>query len=249
MADNKFYFGSAIAFSFTAGEGEQAPDSIVSARLYADVPTQAQIDDEADALGDAVERVTSWSSGTSTNEKVISFAAVDDPDPSDSDDIETYYVVVNFKWDSGGSTVVTRPAGILLRRTTVLTSRFGVVAADVYAVEAKIEALKGDSWTTTKITLAEKEVIADLQDRIEGFELHRLALSDASELVRFKATELACNDISAETGDRWDTNAKEHAEKYEKRFRTLKARYDYDADGVQEETETTTFGVASFGRI
>lgn len=245
MADNRYYFGRSIAFSFTAGKGDVDPNSIVSARIYDHKPSEAELDDETDTLNAAVERVVSWADGSNSNEKIITFSDIPDPNPDDSDNEEPYYIVVNFKWEFGGPTIRSRVAVIWLQRATVLTSRYGVTSAEVYAVESKLENLKGSAWVDTKILFAEELVEADLADRIDGFEIDRLAASDAKQLVRVKAAALAANDISAETGDRWDENAKEHEKHYNQLFAKAKLRYDYNDDGEAEISEVTNFGVVT----
>lgn len=243
------YFGKTISYSFSLDpRGETAPFSFVSARLYRgpSAPDSTTVDDEANSLSLAVERVTTdWTAGSNTNEKIVSFSAVSDPDDNDPDIYEVYWVVVNFRLQSGGPIKFTLES-LRLYRPRATSGRFDVVAADVYAVESALSDLRGDTWTNTKIALGEKIVLAALEGK--GMDPERVELADCEDLVRYKTAEIACKDCSSQAGDRWEQNAKHHAETFKYLFEKARIRYDFDGDGVTDDSERISTQVAYFGR-
>lgn len=233
-------FEQAWTFSYTVTKGLDAdtvaPDSLVSARIYADYPTAAQIADTGDtAPGDAIQSIESWSEGTAENEKLITFAAIEDPEPTSSNKWESYYVVISYKLTSGGNTI-NDVEFLTVHRAEGITARFGVVAADIYAIESKLQTVFSDK-IAAKIALAEVLVAKDL--RGDGYDMQRLLHSSVKELIQYRAAQLACNDLSFESGDVWENKSMAHDREYDTLKKDLPIAYDADDDDDIEPGEET----------
>lgn len=247
MAQGVFGKAGTISFSATLGpRGEVlAPDSLVSFSIYADAPTNAQINDDANALADAEQfSVVAWTSGTSDNEKIIAYDAISDPEPLSTIKWERYYVVVRYTLESGGDTI-RDVEPLILHRAEGVSSRFGVVAADLDALERKIDDLLTSAQITAKIDLSERLVKQAL--RSKGMDIRRLEWSDAKDLVRYLACSLCCKDLSNDPGDEWHDKADYYMERYDTFLTDLQLGYDADDDGAIVPGESqAVYGAAGF---
>jgi hypothetical protein len=232
-------FEQSFSFSFTPTKGDTAEslaaDSIVSARIYASPPTDAQRDDENNTSpGDALQSKTSWSSGTDTNEQVISFDAISDPDPDSAKKREIYYAVISYKLTSGGNTINDIEPFIIWRPEGVV-SRFNVTTVEIFALESKLENLFTTSEINSKIDLSERLVKQDLLGK--GFDIQRLRMTDGKDLVRFMATSLLCLDASNDPDDEWMMKSEKYEKRYQNGLITIPLGYDTDDDGDIEPGE------------
>jgi hypothetical protein len=232
----KYLFEKAMSVSFTAQAGGEtiAPYALVSARLYSSAPTAAQKVDD-DGVG-AVEKIESWTAGDSTNEKLIAFSAVVDPDSTSTSRYAIYHVAVGYTLEDGGTTVYD-VLPIMIWRIKAIGSRFGVAASDLVERESKLSAYNTGTLLTDKISDAEDEVDTDIT--LEGYRLEDVAQSDLFLLVLLKAIELKARDLMNEPGDSWGVKAEFYAERYAKRLKTIRIRHDQDGDGIAEESEAT----------
>lgn len=233
---SKYLFEKEMAVSFTAQAGGEvvAPNDIVSARLYSESPTNAQIEDDSDSLGAAIEKVESWSAGDNDNEKLITFAGVTDSDPHSTTRYVRYYVVVSYILEAGGSTV-RDVLPIAIWRIKAVGSRYGVTTTEVKQVESKLSSWDTGTFLADKIDDAEEAVETDVH--IEGFLLEKVDWSDLHILVKLKAVELCCRDLSNDPNDMFAVKAAFYRDRYDKRLKTIPIRYDQNDDGVPEEAE------------
>jgi len=241
-------FGRTFTVSFSARDGEKTvPVSTLSgARVYSSAPTNEQIADVGDTLSaSVVTEVTSWTDGLNDNEKLVTFGKITDASPYSTVRYETYYVVINFKYESSGDVCHTVKQ-VLMYRPDALTSRFGVEADDIYTIESAFEDVKGAQWLAEKIVLAEELVEKDLQG--QGFELRRLKAEDARNLVIWKTAMLGVNDLSSDSTDVWADKYERHTAEYNRLKKSLPIRYDYDDSGAALPTEIETVRSVSFGR-
>lgn len=224
-------FGKSISFSFTPIVDSEPVkvDSLVSARIFSDTPTDAQIDTPATS-GYIGSPVTTWTS-KGNYEKLIEFAALTDSEPRSQDDYETYYVVVNFKYDSGGATVavleaidVFRPDGL----TSKITTRFD----DVYAVNPKYK----NHFTIADINVFINEAVKDIFRWYKGLGYPPKSLIRMSELNDACKYRAACKcDLSL----KWWEDLKEHKEAY---LEALKCSQPLAADSTGENASETPSG-------
>lgn len=237
---NRATFEEAFTFTFQAVIGPDAtpvvPDSLTSARLYDDYPSEAQIADTGNTdPGDAIESVTSWSAGDDTGEQEVSFALISDPDPTDRDDYEVYYVVVSWKPDAGSANINT-VSPLIVYRPTAIGTDFDVDEDDIYAIESKLDDFKTSAQINTAISTAERLVKQDLRGR--GKDLARVDLASIKDLAIYKALFILCNSLSSDDGDSWWVKAGEHKETYSMLIESLPISYDIDKDGDIEPDET-----------
>jgi hypothetical protein len=182
-------FGRSLSFSFTPIIDNEPVkvDSLVSARIFSEVPTETQI--ETPATTGYISAVTSWKSA-GEYEKVITFNALVDADPHSNEEYETYFVVVNFKYDSGGATVhaveqidVFRPDG--------LTSTIGTTFADVYSVDPKFEDHFGVSQVDKFIADSKKDIFRWYKGL--GYpKKSLLRLGELNDACRYRAAQKIC---------------------------------------------------------
>lgn len=245
-------FNKAGNLSFTVTSGHDAspvtPYAIVSARLYTDAPSDAQREDSAYALADALQHVTSWSTGRNDAEKLIAYTAIEDTDPTSAEDFEILYWVVSYRLENGGE-IINDVEPFTVWRTEAVQARFDVTKRDLIAVEGKLENLVGAMTLADKIALAERLVVQDL--RSKSLDVTRLDQGDAKDLVRYRALVLCCTDLSKEPNDSWMAKATRYEKYYETLRDGLALGYDGDDDGdiePGEEDDGAIFASGFFSR-
>lgn len=218
MALVNHVFGKTISFRYfpLAGDEDLTLHSLVSARLYADEPSDAQL---ANTAGGHLAEATSWTpvnaEGTGPTHYLIQFTAQEDPDVNSSEEYELYFVALNFKAEVSGPTLQDDEQ-IQIWRIDGLTSKIDVSAQDVIDIETRIEPYLGQLTIEAKIDLA----IEDLLSRLEGrgyakrrlVNLYKLRLATKMLACAFCCYDLAGegNQFWAEKGDRWAEVAEEH---------------------------------------
>lgn len=234
----KYVFEKSFNFSYSpqvAGEIVGTSTSLlVSARLYSENPTDAQVADSSNALAEAIESVTTWSAGTNNGEYLVPFAAVSDPEPRASDRYKVFYVVVSFRLQTAG-TIVHRVRPILLYRVEGVASRFNVFPSTIYDYESKLESFEASISVADKIELAERQVKLELES--EGLNIERLDWIDAKQLVELKAVALCCSDLADDTSSIWFEKMKTYVELFQKAIKRIPLHYDSDNDGLAEPDE------------
>lgn len=211
--------------------------SLVSARLYAAQPTDAQAQDSSAALGGFLGTAkTSWTS-EGGNEFLVAFDALTDPEPLSENEHETYYVVVSFKSETAGPTGFVSEAVTVWRADSV-SSRIRVTPANVVEFEQKLGQLKGEDWIQPKISAAIRHVMRVL--RAKGFSRKRMAnLEVLEDAVRIWALYMCCRDMSGQDNQFWLEKAKLYADEFALLMELIKVNYDSDGDGIKEPAETT----------
>lgn len=245
MAQGVFGKAGTISFSVTQGpRGEiVTPHSLVSFSIYSDAPSDAQISDDDNSLGGAVYfSDTAWTSGASTQEKLLAYTAISDSTPITTRKWEKYFLVIRYRLESGGD-VIREQDSLIMHRANAVTSRFGVVAADLDALERKLDDLLSGSQITAKIDLAERLVRQALF--ASGLDIQRLEWSDGKDLVRYLACSLCCKDLSNDPQDEWHAKADYYMEHYSKFLQDLRLGYDSDDDRDIEPLESVDIGGSS----
>lgn len=226
-------FGEVVAF-----------DDITSARIYDHSPSEAEINDsDGTAENSHIQIKTSWSDGTATNEKVVSFDALVDSDPHSNSD-QTYYEVLSFTLESGGATkFIWNPLTVV--RPNSVESRLSITAADIEETEDSIynaagTGIKALTWVTKRFNRAVKLVIQDLER--SGILREDLREEDCDQLVLYKLTELCCLSMMSESGDVWDSKTGHYGELYSERFTKDNIGVDLDRDNHVAPIEKKVFG-------
>lgn len=214
----KHVFGKSITYSFTPLIDGNAVDaySLTSARIYSTVPTNAQKEDHAATEGGFIgSAVTSWVSN-GNSEYLITFPAITDSSPHDADSYETYYVVVSFKFESGGSNVFASES-IHLYRPDAWTSRITTSFLDVIALETKIDKLKSEVEITRFINLAKERIFRRLK-RLGGEKRKLFNLEELNDATLYLAASMICADLASEDAQFWMTKSDRHNEAFEEIF-------------------------------
>lgn len=235
----KHLFGRDVSYYFTplAEDEETEAYGLTSARLYAINPTPTQLTDHAAALGGFVgSAVTSWTAGSEGREKKIVFSAVSDSTPTSSEEYETYYVVVSFTLQSGGSNVFACEP-IFIWRPNAITSRIRVTPSDIYALEGKIEDITdGDSFVLPKIQAATRYIMQKL--RSQGYKKRKMFnLDDLNDAVVRKALHYCCMDQAGEDNQFWARKAELYSAECEEILKQTSVGYDADGDGTPTPDE------------
>lgn len=229
----KFVFGKSVDYIFVPTiDGEPLKvDSLVNAYIYSDEPTEAQIDNGTGQIGSAV---TTWKDEGDYAKK-ITFPALTDDDEHSSEDYESYWVVVKFKYDSGGATKFVKEL-IHVYRPDALTSRITTQYPDVYALEPRLEDFKSPGDIEVFIAQAKKRVFR----RYRGLGLERRRMFNLEELndaTQYLATALACMSLYSQNSPQWkDKFDMRHAE-YDEIFAATQVGYDVDGDGAPAADE------------
>lgn len=229
----KAVFGKSIKFSFSpVVDGELvAVNSLVSARIYSDAPTQAQKENSASGH---IQEVTSWNS-EGEGEYVITFAALTDSDAHNKTPYETYYIVTNFRFESGGAVKFAEEV-LHVWRPDSITSRVSVTVQDLMELEPRIDKLATLSQISAVIRHAIKRVFFDLQGM--GYEKARLFdLQDLNTSVKFAALSDIALSLSAAPNDIWFIKSERYNEMYERVLSNTPINYDIDGAGTPSPTD------------
>lgn len=234
----KHVFGKSIAYSFSPlidGVPVSA-NSIVSARLYASEPTNAQKEDSTAVAGGFLgSAVTTWAS-QGKGEYTITFPALTDSAPHSSDSYEDYYVVVSFKFESTGPTVFVSEK-IFVYRPDAWTSRITTTFLDVIALESKIEAFKTEAEINRSIELSKDRIFRRLK-RLGAERRKMFNLEELNQAVLYLAASLICGDLASEDAQFWMTKADRHFAAYEEIFPASAPGYD-DTDDQSASPDAT----------
>lgn len=241
-----YLFGKSFDYSFTPIVTDEtvSPNSLVSARLYTDEPTDAEKDDSGALLGTEVENVTSWSDGTQTNEKLITFSAVTDSNPHDADPYEVYWIVVSFKFDAAGPTVFSSDS-ILLYRPDAWTSRISVVYSDLPKFENKFSDLLSNAEMTNHVNIAKDRIFRVL--RAKGYSRQELGrLRELNDATKYMAVASACRDLAGEENQFWWDKYQDYQAQAFEILNQTPVGVDVNGDGVIDEGESTELGSVAY---
>lgn len=232
----EYAYGKSIALPVRvfAGETPVAVDSLVSARLYSEVPSENEKNDHAEALGGFESSVSSFTSENPTDLiYTVTFPAVDDPDQDSGNLYDTWHPVVNVRLE-GGEQVVYVYKPIILWRLTAQFSQLDISPDDIYNYESEIEYVLGDTITGEKISVAKDMVFRRI--KYLNLKRNRLQEMDLSELVSLKALEYCLRDLATD-----ENFYNEKAESWKKAYDNLWPEsalgYDENDDGVAEPEE------------
>lgn len=233
-------FGKSFSQSVTLSANDKniLPDSLVSARIYSDAPSQAQLEDHSNALAEAVQSKTSWSSSNQDNEFSITFDAIDDPDSQSSAEYEDYFLVLSVKLESGGDTIFSQQSVLRVYRVRVILSRVEISRDDVKQLEDKLEDVMTDSEIDQKIDAARARVFNKLKGR--GLSLDRIRQSDLDEIILYQSMVYCCRSL---TGDHWRSLTKEYQAELKEVWTETSIGHDVNKDGdfgSEEKFESST---------
>lgn len=236
-------FAKAFTFSFTPMAGDEPINAsdFVSARIYRNKPSTNELLDHTNTLATALQYVAAAAGWVVEGdfEKQISFSAISDPDPTSTVDYEIYYVVVSFKYDTGGTTVATE-IPITVWRPNGISSRLNVSPNDIYALEHKIGQIKEVNWVFPKIQKATRRVVRRFQGM--GFKRAHMREEDLRDAVLYLATAYCCRDLSGDGNQFWGQKAADYLKEYEEILGQESIGYDADKDGVLEPREQSSVG-------
>lgn len=248
----KHLFGRALSIRFIP----QADDEDVSAyalnssgaRIYADYPTEEQIEDVGQAsTGHIGSRVTSWTA-TGENEYTVAFPALTDSNPHADTDYETYYVVFNYKAESGGADIFDVET-IFVYRPDSHTSKIEVTAADVFKLESRIkEVAPTVLWVEECIQSAIDDILAELESR--GYQKRRLFNFQKMNLAAQRlGTAYCCDKLAQQNNQFWAAKADKWEKRGWKMFEAAMIGYDITGNDRPTSPEETKFsGAVSVAR-
>lgn len=234
------------SYSIPDGVSELSDVQIVAARLFTSYPSETVIEDDTSTSSDYgfIERVTSWASGNSDNEKVITYSAITDPDPHNIGN-ETYYEVLNVQLETGGPEhYEVRP--FTIKRAGSLQSRLYCVAADITDIEYKIGVIRSSTQINTAIAECEERFIFRL--RRNEWERHRVLEGDYNRAFRLFCTAQICRSLSDDPRDIWSMKYQDYMSEYEEAFSNDPIHEDTDGDGNFTDAEIQTSGIVYFDR-
>lgn len=238
---SKHLFGRAIDFKFypLADDESVSAAELVTARIYKDEPSSSQIEAVSSGQGE-IQQVTTWTA-TGEKEYTISFSALTDSDPHSDDEYEKYYIVVRFKYASGGPTVFDLETVHVFRPNSA-TSKISVTAQDVYNLEPRVEEL-ADSilWTEAKIEAAIEDILSRLEAK--GLKLNRIfnwqKLNMAAKRL---ACAYCCEALSGEGSQFWASKALKWDDRANTMFNSAVINYDIDGDDEPDPEEQNLKG-------
>lgn len=256
MALVRHLYGRAITLRYTPlaeNEGYVA-HSLVSARIYGpnSYPSDEQIEDAGGAsTGHIGSRVTTWTlvneEGVGDAEYKIVFPAVTDPTPTSRTEYDLYYIALNYRAESGGTTIrdveqipVYRPDG--------LTSKIRVDAEAVYRLERRLEEVAPSPlWIEDKIQAAVDELLGRLEGR--GYEKRRLFnLEKLNGAAAMLACAYACLDRYTEGDVSWREKADSWREQSDKWFDIAKVGVDFGGGDMPNVEQKAATGAAIWTR-
>ena len=228
-----FVFGRTLDYLFSPLSADtQVPvDSLVSARIYENAPTNDQLDN-TESPSTAIEEVTSWIDN-GDNTYTISFSSVVDSDPYDAAPYENYYVVVNFKYTTGASAVFDDTM-IRIYRPNSWAERISVTYEDIENIENKLSEcfFSPIATLTAHIADAKEHVLHFFEG--QGYDKAKLIGLDKLNLaVKYKATEMACRNASSEEGQFWFDKADYYALSYQEILEKTKIEQGEDTENSQ----------------
>lgn len=224
----KHVFGRAVTIEFQpmVDGSPVMPYELISARIYSDEPTEAQIDNTASG---EIEEVTTWTA--ESGYRAITFAALTDAEPHSATFYEEYFVVVNYRFESGGPAVFDVET-LFVYRPDAAVSRVSVSVADVLRHQYKLQDILPSHESMIADSIA--EALKDIERELVGRGLEKRKIFNREELndaVKYKALELAClNAGSFGDGDFWFTLAGQYKAKSEKALGLTKISYDVAGD-------------------
>lgn len=230
MAD--FVFGKSLDYRFLPianAEGISAY-SLVSARTYEDYPSEAQ---RANTGTGHLDEQTTWTA-LPVNEYQITFDAITDADPYSNNDYESYYVVVNYRLESGGD-ILSDVETIAVYRPDSFTDKIETVPSDVYKLERRLEDLLNNQIEMEDYISA---AIEDIKAKIEarGYSLRKIfnwkKLNLSCERL---ACAYACNSLSGDGSEFWARKAAYWQNSFELMFNS--AMIFYDTSGKDDPTQ------------
>lgn len=234
-------FGQDLTYSFYPLI-EDAPATIATALqsqtptiyVFSSAPSRSQAAAGTGAVGSAI---TSWTWMADRNCWDFTIPAVNDPDPSSSQDTATYYVGVNFKLKTGGQTQTAIRALELVR---VRGHNLSVTVSpnDLRDYYPEIDAyVTSPAQLLAYIDRATEDVRIKL--RTVGIDWRRITRADRlNTAVTLRALQLSMFAQVQQGNDKFVFKYNELKEWFESHLESLRLEYDSNDDGVAD-VETT----------
>ncbi len=236
-----FVFGKDIAFSFIplAGNEPTRVDSLVSARVYSSAPSEEQKRDAGSAsTGHVGARITAWID-RGEYEKEIAIPALVDATPFSGAEYETYYVSINFKYQSSGAECFTTEQ-ITVYRPNAITSRISVEETEVIGIDETLGKHRTLGQIKAAIVSAREDIIA----RYYAMELERRKMFDLQRLNKMTAYLAAarlCIGLYTDRAPHWLDKYKDYKGEFEVLFNRTPISYDHSGTGsVSPEQQEQT---------
>lgn len=227
-------FGKSIDFRFFPIAKDEAISaySLSSARIYSSYPSEGQI---SNTLTGHIEEVTTWTN-IAENEFEISFAALDDSSPYNNEDYESYYVVINYRLESGGD-IVHDVETIHVYRPDSFTDSITTIPEDVYKLERRIkEIIDNDIEEQDYIETAKEEIKSKLQAK--GYSLRKIFNWQKLNLACARlACALTCNSLASEGSQFWAQKAGFWQSSFEQMFNAAVVGYDLEGSDTPLATD------------
>lgn len=233
-------FGRTLTVNFypQAKDEDVSAYQLVSARIYPanTYPTDAQ--QENLATGHIGEK-TSWQKIALNGFKVL-FDPIVDATPHTSTEYETYYVVFNYRYESGGE-VKFDVEQIFVYRPDSHTSTIEVTAEDVYKLDSRLKVVAPTPlWMEDMIQIAVDDIVAALEGR--GYEKKKVfnwqKMNGAATRL---AAAYACSDRAGESNQFWMRKAERWETRAWKMYETALIGFDVsggDRPGVDDKRFT-----------
>lgn len=220
--------------------GGVAIAGLVSARIYPDAPTEAQIDDTTGALGgfEGAMKTTLTTNDATKHIYAVTFDAIDDPEPHSSLLYDTWHPVWNVRYQNSEQVqFLYKP--ILLWRVVPQLSQLDIDENDVYAYAAEFEARLGATRVQGFITLAQERIFEAI--RAKGLDRDRLQEVDLKLAAEYLAVSYCFRDMKTRNNEYLE-DADHWLEQYSELWKGIKLGYDADDDGdIEPEEGKPTF--------
>lgn len=228
-------FGRSLEFSFTPIIDNEPVevDSLVSARIFLDEPTDLQLD--TPATTGYIQAITTWKK--KGLERVITFSAIADPSPHSTVDYEQYWVAVNFVMESGGATVFVKEP-LYVYRPDAVTSKISTRFDDIYRVEPKLE----EHYTIQKINGFIVEAKKDILRWFKGLKIQLKELGNLYELndaCSYLAAQKACFSLASSQEPIWFTKSDKYEAAYERALNSAQPTAGEDGGTPEQPARTT----------
>lgn len=229
-------FGQSFTAWFHPLVDDQTPAGILtSGNLTAIYVFDAMPSRDVAAAGTgAVATVASWTWDAARKGFSFTVPAIDDPEPSSSIGVRTYWLALNFRLQASEQ-VQTVLKSFDLERVAGHGHTVDVDENDLAAYFPQLSSYSSEAQRTAYIAQAKEELRARL--RMKGFQWARIHRPDRLNMaVTFKALSMLMLAQVQQSGDKFALKYAEFKQMYEDALESIRFEYDADGDG-QPDTD------------
>lgn len=184
-------------------------------RIYADKPSSTEETDIGDSEGTAVEAVTAvQSEGEHTY--LVEFSPITDPTPSDGADYEDYWIVTNYRVESGGPSIFIVDK-IFLWRSSSLSSRISLEVSQLQALDRQLYKLFHVNDIADLIREARNDLIDDLRNLDDALD-HFFNLDELNIVLKYRSLAYMARSVANEENRFWFEKYKDYKDEYMRVF-------------------------------